>query len=61
MGTKPFMRSDTAPIAKIWTFCCRHDKQHKIKPVEILTSETLGIMVQALGAVISGIFGVDTC
>ena len=32
----------TAPIAKIWTFCCLRDKQHKIKPVETLTSETLG-------------------
>ena len=37
--------------------CCLRDKQHKIKPVEILTSETLGRMVQALGAGISGIFG----
>ena len=56
LGTKPFMCSDTARIAKIWTFCCLRDKQNKIKPVEILTSETLGRMVQSLGAVISGIF-----
>ena len=41
--------------------CCLRDKQRKIKPVEILTSETLGRMVQALGAVISGIFWADTC
>ena len=61
LGTKPFMCSDTVPIAKIWTFCFLCDKQHKIKPVETLTSETLGRMVQALGAVISGIFWVDTC
>ena len=56
LDTKPFMCSDTAPIAKIWTFCCLRDKRHKIKPVEILTSETLGRMVQSLGAVISWIF-----
>ena len=58
LGTKP---CDTAPRAKIWIFCCLRDKQHKVKPVETLTSETLGRMVQALGAVISGIFWVDTC
>ena len=62
LGIELFMCCGTAPIAKIWTLICvLRDKQHKIKPVEILTSETLGRMVQALGAVISGISWVDTC
>ena len=34
LGTKPFMCTDTTPIAKIWRFCCLCYKQHKINQLK---------------------------